>query len=267
VRVGYEWPGETFAVNLGGTVNILDCVRGHGAQAIVVMTSDKVYGAGNGHTLHREDSALGAHDPYGASKACCELAVEAYARSFFVPSQIGVATIRAGNVLGGGDWQSDRLLPDAVRAFCAGRALTLRHPQAVRPWQHVLDAVRILLIVAQEAARQRVFIGPWNVGPPLGQAVTVAALADLVATAWGQGAPVVHSEKNEYPETHFLAIDGTRARIELGLRSPWDIATVVDRSVSWYKDALAGKDAWQLTMGQIDAYDTEAGRRAQESDS
>ena len=260
VRIGYEQPDETFAVNLMGTVNLLDCVRRSGAKAVVVMTSDKVYGPGDGLSSHREGDALGAHDPYGGSKACCELAVESYAHSFLSGTSVGSATVRAGNVLGGGDWQVDRLIPDAVRAFLADRPLVLRYPEAVRPWQHVLDAVQGLLVVAQEAARRHTAIGSWNIGPVPDRNVTVGTLGDMIATAWGGGARVTHEGTRSYPETYYLAIDGAKARTELGVSSPWNLETIVGRTVDWYKGALAGQDAWKLTMDQIDAYEADGPR-------
>jgi CDP-glucose 4,6-dehydratase len=260
VRIGYEQPDETFAVNLMGTVNLLDCVRRHGAKAVVVMTSDKVYGPGDGRTLHREGDALGAHDPYGGSKACCELAVDSYAHSFLSGASVGSATVRAGNVLGGGDWQVDRLIPDAVRAFSTGQPLVLRYPEAVRPWQHVLDAVQGLLVVAQETARWQTAIGPWNIGPLPDRTVTVGALGDMIAAAWGGGARVTREGTRFYPETHILAIDGSKARSELGVVSPWNLEAVVERTVDWYKGALAGQDAWQLAMDQIETYQADCAR-------
>jgi CDP-glucose 4,6-dehydratase len=245
-----------------GTVNLLDCVRRSGAKAVVVMTSDKVYGPGDGRSLHREGDPLGAHDPYGGSKACCELAMESYAESFLTGASIGSATVRAGNVLGGGDWQLDRLVPDAIRAFSAGKPLLLRYPQAVRPWQHVLDAVQGLIVVAQEAARRQSFIGPWNVGPPPDRAVPVGTLGAMLAAAWGQDAHVIHEGTRSFPETHFLAIDGARARAELGVVSPWRLDAIVRHSVDWYKGALGGQDAWKLAMNQIEAYDADCSRAA-----
>ena len=255
VRIGYEQPHDTFATNLMGTVNVLDCVRRFGAEAVVTMTSDKVYGPGDGRSAHREGDPLGAHDPYGGSKACCELAVESYAHSFLSGAALGSATVRAGNVIGGGDWQADRLVPDAGRAFAAGRPLVLRYPEAVRPWQHVLDAVQGILAVGQKAARERSSIGPWNVGPLPGASVPVGDLGAQLAAAWAENVTVSHEGQRSYPETHFLAIDGSRARSELGLASPWTLDTVVSRTVSWYKNALAGRDAWALTMEQIAEYE------------
>jgi CDP-glucose 4,6-dehydratase len=262
VRLGYEQPGETFATNVMGTVNLLDCVRRFGAKAVVVMTSDKVYGSGNGCTMHHEDDPLGAHDPYGGSKACCELVVKSYVQSFLNSASIGSATVRAGNVLGGGDWQLDRLVPDAVRAFAASKPLVLRYPDAIRPWQHVLDAVQGLLLVAQEAARCQSFVGPWNIGPPPDRTVSVGKLGDLVAAAWGRDARVTHEGKRTFPETHFLAIDGGKARAELGVVSPWGLDAIVQRSVDWYKGALGGEDAWTFTMKQIEVYEADCGRAA-----
>lgn len=179
VNVGYLSPLETFDINLMGTVKLLDCVRRTGARAVVVMTTDKVYRdlrADNG-----EDDRLGAGDPYGGSKVCCEVAAEVYGRSFLAPAGIPLATVRAGNVLGGGDWAADRLLPDAVRAFAAGRPLALRRPDARRPWQHVLDASYGLLLVAQSAVGGPAAPTAWNIGPSGGRRATVGEVARLAA--------------------------------------------------------------------------------------
>jgi CDP-glucose 4,6-dehydratase len=257
VRVGYERPVETFAVNLMGTVNVLDCVRRHGADAVVVMTSDKVYADREGDVRHAEHDRLGAAEAYGGSKACCELAAEAYGQSYLGPARVGIATVRAGNVLGGGDWQPDRLVPDAIRAFSSGVSLSLRRPEAVRPWQHVLDAASGLLLVAQEAVRRRAPIGAWNIGPPAAQAVTVETLAERIAEAWGLGARFVCGGAG-FPERQFLSVDASRAWQQLAFHSPWTLDEIVERTVTWYRDALAGKEAWTLTMDQIDAYHSSA---------
>lgn len=253
VRRGYVQPVETFAINVMGTVNLLDCVRHHRAEAAVVMTSDKVYGDRGRQAWHQEGDALGAPDPYGGSKVCCEAVVEAYAQSYFAPAGIGVATVRAGNVIGGGDWGADRLVPDAVRAFSAGAPLVLRRPEAVRPWQHVLDAVNGLLLVAELAARERKPVGPWNIGPAERTSVTVGDLAARFARAWSDGARVVHEPRTDFPETRYLGLDAARAHGELGFRSPWSLEEVVDKTVQWYRDA-GNAGAWDLTVNQIDVY-------------
>jgi CDP-glucose 4,6-dehydratase len=253
VRVGLDAPAETFAVNVLGTVTLLDCVRRHGTEAVVVMTSDKVYAAGD-VPFHGENDRLGDTDPYSASKACCELAVAAFGESFLNAARIGLATVRAGNVIGGGDWQEYRLVPDAVRAFTAGRPLALRRPSAVRPWQHVLDAVNGLLRVAQEAARCRASIGGWNIGPAPGTAITARDLASQIATSWGPSATIVCEASPSFRESDYLAVDSTHARRELGFTPPWTLPEIVDSTVVWYREALIGKDAFALTLRDIEAY-------------
>lgn len=254
VRESYERPLETFDVNLMGTVHVLEQARIHPPDAIVAMTSDKVYAPALPQRSHLEDDRLGPGDPYGNSKACCELAIEAYASSFLAPAGIGVATVRAGNVIGGGDWGADRLIPDAIRAFSAGEALSIRHPTAVRPWQHVLDAVNGLLLVAERAVRQHAPVGAWNIGPPPGSSVDVGTLAQLLADAWQDGARVSFEPRNDFLETHYLAVDSARARGELALVSPWTLQQAVGHTVAWYWQVGAGADAWTLAQEQIAVY-------------
>ena len=258
VGAAYADPAATFAANLMGTVNVLEAARHAKPEAVVVMTSDKVY-APSGERSHREDDRLGPSDPYGASKACCELAVETYAHSFYAEAGIGLASVRAGNVIGGGDWGIDRLVPDAIRAFASGEVLALRRPGAVRPWQHVLDAVNGLLCVAEAAARHGQ-IGPWNIGPPSGTRTDVGRLARLLAAEWGSGAQVRADAAAEYPESAYLAIDNSRAKRELGLHGAWPIERAVAATVAWYKTALEGGDAWTLTLSQIAEHQAELSR-------
>jgi CDP-glucose 4,6-dehydratase len=265
VGEGYSDPQATFDTNLIGTVNVIEASRRATPEVVIAMTSDKVYAPGAAGRGYGEDDLLGPPDPYGASKACCELAVEAYARSFFAPAGIGIASIRAGNVIGGGDWGTDRLVPDAVRAFSVGAVLALRRPGAVRPWQHVLDAVNGLLVVAEEAALRHGPIGAWNIGPPSGSRVDVAALARMVAAEWGNGAQISIDAPAEYPEAPYLAIDSSRARAELGLPAPWPIERSVAATVAWYKATLAGEDAWAMTQSQIAAYEADARQASAEA--
>jgi CDP-glucose 4,6-dehydratase len=260
VREGYSDPLATFNVNLTGTVNVLEQVRTRAPQALVVMTSDKVYAPAGHEQGHLESDRLGPPDPYGASKACCELALEAYARSFFDPAGIASASVRAGNVIGGGDWGQDRLVPDAIRAFSAGQPLSLRRPGAVRPWQHVLDAVAGLLLVAETAAGQSQSVGAWNIGPRPGPPVTVGSLARMLADAWRDGAEVRTDASADFPESAWLAIDSKRARDALFLRTPWTIERAIAETVAWYKHALDGGDAWSKAQQQIAAYDGDRGR-------
>ncbi len=247
---------ETFSTNLMGTVNVLDIARRHRLDAVLVMTSDKVYGTNGGASGHAEEDALGAVEPYGGSKACCELAAEAYGHSYFASAQIGLATVRAGNVIGGGDWGEHRLIPDAVRAFSKGDRLRLRRPAAVRPWQHVLDAVSGVLVVAQATARRKGPLGAWNIGPA-GNATTVREMAERFGAEWGGGAAISDDGPADFPEAEFLALDASRARRELAWDSPWGLDEVVRATAAWYKAALRGEEAWGLTMRQIEAYQAE----------
>jgi len=252
VGVGYENPAETFEINVMGTVNLLECVRARGPSAVIIMTSDKVY---RGSSIdNREEDRLGAYDPYGGSKVCSEVVGEVYARSFLAKAGVPLTTVRAGNVVGGGDWSDNRLIPDAVRAFSAHLPLSLRHPGAVRPWQHVLDAVAGLLLVAQRTARGPVGPDAWNIGPPAGHRMTVGEIAGLAASAWSNEARVVYDAVQAFPETELLTLDSRRVRGELGHAEPWDLPQSLARTMGWYREALRGADAWALARHQIDDY-------------
>lgn len=260
VGIGHAAPVETFATNVMGTVNVLDAIRRCGVAAAVVMTSDKVYCRPATPAAHAESDPLGGGDPYGGSKACCEFAAQAYADSYLTAAGVGTATVRAGNVVGGGDWGRDRLIPDAVRAFSESSPLHLRHPDAVRPWQHVLDAVSGLLLIAERAWRSRTREA-WNIGP-IASGVTVRQIAGRFAAAWGDDATISEDGSANYPEAGFLGLDSSRARRELSWSSPWDIGESIARTADWYKTALGGGDAWSMTLDQIRAYGQTAGTRA-----
>ena len=252
VGAGYADPVGTFEVNVLGTINLLECARHPGTGAVVVMTTDKVYH--DPHSDNREGDRLGARDPYGGSKVCCEIAAEVYARSFLAEAGVPLATVRAGNVVGGGDWATDRLIPDAVRAFGAGQPLSLRRPEAARPWQHVLDAVYGLLLVAQRTAGAGGSPQAWNVGPPAGRTMTVGEVAALAASAWGDGARVIHDGAKEFAEAAILTLNSQRIRTELGYAEPWTLPQILARTMEWYRRVLAGDDAWALCEREIDDY-------------
>jgi CDP-glucose 4,6-dehydratase len=260
VSKGYAEPHETFEVNVMGTINLLEQVRAQGAGSVVVMTSDKVY-LGSGAD-NRENDRLGAVDPYGGSKVCCEVVAEVYAHSFLDKVGIPLATVRAGNVIGGGDWADNRLIPDAIRAFAARRALALRFPTAIRPWQHVLDAVRGLLLVAEHTAAAPSGPRAWNVGPKPGETYAVGEIARLAAAAWGPDARIVHDTRPSFAETEKLVLDSSRIRSELRYAEPWPLAEIVSRTIDWYRAALRGDDAWTLTGAQIDDHFSETSRAA-----
>ncbi|HEX2085568.1 MAG TPA: CDP-glucose 4,6-dehydratase [Solirubrobacteraceae bacterium] len=261
VRRSYEAPAETFAVNVQGTAHVLEAVRAvDGVEAVVVVTSDKCYAPSDGDWGHRESDPLGGHDPYSASKAAAELVAGAYRASFSLP----VATARAGNVIGGGDWGADRLLPDVMRAALGGGAVELRNPDAVRPWQHVLNPLAGYLVLAQAvAADPAAFAGAWNFGPAVEDALPVRALVARIGELWGAPLRVAAQEGVHPHETPALRLDSTRARLRLGWRPTWDLHEALRAIVEWYRAYERGADMRATTLAQVAAYQA-ASRRHEE---
>lgn len=256
VRRSYEEPSQTFSVNLQGTVNLLEAVRQTSSVRVCqVITTDKCYENPDGRS-HREEDRLGGRDPYSASKACAELAVASYRNSFF-PQGVSLSSVRAGNVIGGGDWAQDRLLPDCMRALCRHKPLLLRNPRSVRPWQHVLDPLAgYLRLAAKQWARPQAFAEAWNFGPSSSASFTTAQIAQACVTAWGQGtwrqAPGKHPH-----ESAALRLNSTKARRRLSWRPALNTLEAVLLSVQWYKGYYLDPsfDALSCTRSQIQAYE------------
>jgi CDP-glucose 4,6-dehydratase len=268
VRASYAQPVETFATNVLGTVHLLEAVRHvESVRAVVVVTSDKCYENQEWHWGYRESEALGGHDPYSASKACAELATGAWRRSFLSSSgrQVGVATARAGNVLGGGDWAADRIVPDAVRAILAGKPLVVRRPQAVRPWQHVLEPLCGYLTLAERLhAEPQRWSSAWNFGPADEDTVPVRELLDRFFAHWGEGSWQAESEAVGPHEAGLLRLDCSKARTLLGWRVALGLDQTVALTAEWYRRATSVSEAVdlrQLTLEQIDHYEQAAGVR------
>ncbi|WP_183094896.1 CDP-glucose 4,6-dehydratase [Nocardioides stalactiti] len=258
VRRSYREPRETFAANVQGTVNVLDAAREvEGLEAVLVVTTDKVYANAGVPTAFVEDDRLGGHDPYSASKAACEIATASYRASFLGPAGVGVGTARAGNVVGGGDWSEDRLVPDVWRAVRAGRPLELRYPDATRPWQHVLEPIAGYLLHA-EALASAPATAPLalNFGPAPGTPEsTVAEVADAVARELGAEHGWVQAPGDHPPEMATLALDASQAIATLGWSPRLDPGTTLRWTAEWYRDHDAGADARDLTLAQIERYE------------
>lgn len=237
VRASYEDPVTTFTTNVTGTVHVLEAIRTTtSVRAAVMVTSDKCYANSGAAHAFREDDPLGGDDPYSSSKACAELAIAAYRESFFRSNDAAhVISVRAGNVIGGGDWSKDRLVPDLVRAFRAGESARIRYPEATRPWQFVLDALHGYLRAAECAFARGDLPHAFNFGPDPREARTVRWLADTMAARWGGDASWHVPPETHPPEAPALALDSTRARQVLQWRPLLDAETAVAWTTDWYK--------------------------------
>lgn len=257
VRASYDRPKETFDVNIGGVVNLLEAARAcPSLKAIVVITSDKCYQNREWPHAYRETDKLGGHDPYSASKAAAEMVCRAYRRSFFEASGVGLATCRAGNVIGGGDWAADRIIPDAVRALQDGRAVPVRNPNSTRPWQHVLEPLYGYLLLGAKLLEDHGYSGEWNFGPPHESNRTVKDLVETFLSGYGKGSWEDQSSKQtEAPhEARFLALAWDKAFRLLGWGPIWDFEEAVYRTGSWYDKCSDGVPAARLCNQEIRDY-------------
>ncbi len=249
VRPSYAEPVATYATNVMGTVHLLEAVRrARGVRAAVCVTSDKVYEPRAGPLGYREGEPMGGCDPYSSSKGCAELVAAAWRRSFFPPERlaehgVAVATARAGNVIGGGDWAADRLVPDLLAAFAAGETARIRSPNSVRPWQHVLDPLAGYLALAQRLhAGEAWAADAWNLGPPDEDARPVAEIADRLAVLWGDGAAWESTAEPGPHEAPWLELDASKARARLGWRPAWTLEEALAETVAWRRAFLEGTD-------------------------
>jgi CDP-glucose 4,6-dehydratase len=258
VRESYRDPHTTWETNVQGTVNVLEAVRRWNRPcAVLIVTTDKVYENRDSLQGYCETDRLGGHDAYSASKAAAELAASSYQSSFFAESQVSLATARAGNVIGGGDWAQDRLMPDLMTAFGQGLVANIRNPDAVRPWQHVLDPLfGYLTLMAQLSGRSPSAIGSFNFGPDSEGGRTVAQLAALSARFWGEKARFkIVVEADARHEADKLLLSNQKALAKLGWAPVWGVEQAVMETVGWYRSYLGGKDAKDLCLGQIEAFE------------
>ena len=253
VRRGLRDPGETFETNVIGTVRLLEALRkAPSVRAAVVVTSDKCYEEASHGRGYREDDPLGGRDPYSASKGCQEIVAHAYRRSYLVGR---LATARAGNVIGGGDWAEDRVVPDAVRAIERQTPLCLRNPRAIRPWQHVLEPLAGYLRLAERLHQGDRVDGAWNFGPAATEATTVGELIDRFHRAWGRGSWAAVSDPDAGKEAAVLRLDASRAREQLGWEPRLGLEEAIRMTVDWYRGVMErGADPFELTCHQTRAY-------------
>jgi CDP-glucose 4,6-dehydratase len=253
VRPSYTDPLETYAVNVMGTAHLLEAVRKvPGVAAALVVTSDKCYENREWAWGYRENEALGGYDPYSSSKGCAELVTASYRNSFLAGQNCNVATARAGNVIGGGDWAADRLVPDAIRAFSRNEPLSIRNPHAVRPWQHVLEPITGYLILLERlVGRGAAFAEAWNFGPGGDSEISVGEVVERLVSLWGANARWV-ADKGVHPhEAGFLKLDCSKSRQRLGWRPTTQVDDALRMSVDWYRACHAGADMSAFTLHQI----------------
>ncbi len=256
VRDSYQRPLDTFATNVMGTAHLLDALRDLPSVRVAVMvTTDKVYQNREWPYPYREDDPLGGHDPYSASKAASELVIASYRSSYLEGAGVAVASARAGNVMGGGDWSANRLIPDAVRAWQAGQPLVIRNPQATRPWQHVLDPLAAYLTLAQKLWAQPALAGAYNFGPPAHEAATVKNVVEMACGAYGAGVVSYENDISGPHEANWLALETAKARTVLGIQPVLPLVGAVKRTMDWYRAQHAGADARTLCEAEITLYE------------
>jgi len=240
-----------------GTAHLLDALRGlECVKSVVMVTTDKVYRNNEWHWPYREDDTLGGHDPYSASKAASEVVIASYRDSFLAQQGVAVASARAGNVIGGGDWSADRLVPDAVRAWQKGEQIEVRRPNAIRPWQHVLEPLAGYIILAEHLWTNARLAGAYNFGPSTKEAAPVRYVIEMACKAYGSGT-IKYGDGNQGPhEAGLLALEITKAHQTLGFQPRLTLADSIQRTMNWYQSQHSGFDPRELCYNDIAAYET-----------
>ncbi|QMV12972.1 CDP-glucose 4,6-dehydratase [Vibrio spartinae] len=261
VRLSYTQPVETYSTNVMGTVHLFEAVRQvGGVKAVINITSDKCYENREWIWGYREDESLGGHDPYSNSKGCAELVTSSYRNSFFSPERYAehgcaIASVRAGNVIGGGDWAQDRLIPDILNAFAEKSEVSIRNPNATRPWQHVLEPLSGYIRLAEFLYEKGSdFAEAWNFGPKDNDARPVKFLIERLAELWEDDVRWCIHEDAQYHEAHYLKLDCSKAKSRLGWQPIWDLDTTLEKIIQWHKAWLNHKDMKQYTLNEIREY-------------
>jgi CDP-glucose 4,6-dehydratase len=269
VRQSYVDPVETFSTNVMGLVNVFEAIRRiDSIRACVNVTSDKCYENREWAYGYRENDAMGGFDPYSSSKGCAELVTSAYRRSYFSvansSSRLALASARAGNVIGGGDWAADRLVPDILRAISSGQPVRIRNPSAIRPWQHVLEPLSGYLILAQRLSQEdgEVAAQGWNFGPSPEDTRPVEWIVEKIVQDWGGTASWERDPAPGPHEAHFLSLDCHKANRELGWRPAWSIGRAIEKIIDWHRAYLAGEQMRCVTLRQINEYRQDAALEA-----
>ncbi|WP_104422290.1 CDP-glucose 4,6-dehydratase [Methylobacter tundripaludum] len=264
VRYSYANPIETYSTNVMGTVHLLEAARlTSSVRAIVSVTSDKCYENREWVWGYRENEPMGGYDPYSNSKGCAELVASAYRSSYFNPGnftdhRVALASARAGNVIGGGDWAEDRLIPDIMRAITQGKPVNIRNPHAIRPWQHVLEPLSGYLLLAQKLYEEgAAYAEGWNFGPNDEDSKPVQWIVDSLTKSWGEDASWVLDQGDHPHEAHYLKLDCSKAKARLDWRSKWRLEDALAAIIDWHRAYRDGKDMHELTLRQIRAYDND----------
>lgn len=263
VRLSYDEPMETYSTNVMGTVYLLEAVKQvGGVKAVVNITSDKCYENREWVWGYREDEPMGGYDPYSNSKGCAELVASSYRQSFFNSDRYeehgcALASVRAGNVIGGGDWAKDRLIPDILQAFTSKEKVEIRSPYAIRPWQHVLEPLSGYIVIAEKLYTDGPeFAEGWNFGPKEDDAQPVEKIVNQLTKLWGEGAEWFLSQEVHPHEAHYLKLDCSKARMRLNWQPVWNLETTLDKIVKWQKAWLNGEDIKAYTINEIKEYMT-----------
>lgn len=262
VRYSYREPVETYETNVMGTVNVLEACRyTPSVRVIVVVTSDKCYENRGCVWGYRENEPMGGYDPYSSSKGCAELVTNAYLKSFFNPDNYkehkkSLASVRAGNIIGGGDWAEDRLIPDCIKALAENRQIILRYPDAVRPWQHVLEPLFGYLLLAQRLYQDGpTFTGAWNFGPDEKDVKPVRWLVEHITKMWGNETSWTLDRGTQPHEAHYLKLDCSKAKSKIGWFPQLDLKSALEKTIEWYKAYYTHEDMLDITINQIKSYE------------
>lgn len=260
VRASYKLPVETYEVNVLGTINVLEAIRKcPSVKTGIMITTDKCYENKEQIWGYRESDPMGGHDPYSSSKGACEIAISSWRRSYFNPQDYdkhgkAIASVRAGNVIGGGDWSEDRLIPDCIRSIQSSKAIEIRNPMATRPWEHVLDPLSGYLLLGYKMAEDPVaFSEGWNFGPNSESIVTVKEVAEKLITYYGSGQLLINEELSNLHEANLLSLDVTKARMRLGWNPSINIDKAIELTANWYKN-IDSVNAYDLCVVHINEF-------------